>query len=111
MAAASEPRARPRARVLIVDDHPVVREGLTAQFAAQGGLEVCGEADDVAEAVALYGKTKPDVTVVDISLKSGHGLDLIKRLRARDTAARIVVWSMYPETLYAERALRAGAMG
>jgi DNA-binding NarL/FixJ family response regulator len=99
------------AKVLVVDDHPVVREGLAAQVALQHDLEVCGEAEDLADALALFEKAAPDVVIVDISLKTGNGIDLIKRLRARDANVRIVVWSMYPESLYAERALRAGAMG
>ncbi|MFO0927610.1 MAG: response regulator transcription factor [Gemmataceae bacterium] len=94
-----------------MDDHPVVREGLTAQLTAQPDLLVCGEASDVAEALALYDSEQPDITVVDISLTTGNGIDLIKRLKTRDPAARVVVWSMYPESLYAERALRAGALG
>jgi DNA-binding NarL/FixJ family response regulator len=99
------------ARILIVDDHPVVREGLSVQLLGQPGLEVCGEAEDVAGALALLETARPDVAVVDISLKTGNGIDLIKRIRARDDAVRILVWSMHPEALHAERALRAGAMG
>jgi DNA-binding NarL/FixJ family response regulator len=98
------------ARVLIVDDHPVVREGLAAKLSTQPDLEVCGEAEDVAGALALVESARPDVYVVDISLKSGDGIDLIKRLKARDELARVVVWSMHQENLYAERALRAGAL-
>jgi DNA-binding NarL/FixJ family response regulator len=105
------PRSAANAKVLIVDDHPVVRDGLVAQIAAQQDLEVCGEAEDVADALAVYDRTRPDIAVIDISLKSGNGLELVKRLRLRDDALRIVVWSMYPERLYAERALHAGAMG
>src|SRR5262245_22388998 len=99
------------ARVFIVDDHPVVRDGLAAQVALHSDLEMCGEAADAAEALALLGRARADVAVIDVALKTGNGIDLIKRLRARDDAVRIVVWSMYPEGVYAERALRAGAMG
>jgi DNA-binding NarL/FixJ family response regulator len=98
-------------KVLIVDDHPVVREGLAMQLATQPDLEVCGEAEDVAGALALLGAAQPDVAIVDISLKAGNGLDLIRRIKERQEAVRILVWSMYPESLYAERALRAGAHG
>jgi DNA-binding NarL/FixJ family response regulator len=98
------------ARVFIVDDHPVVREGLMAKLSAQSDLEVCGEAEDVAGALARAESARPDVYVVDISLKQGDGIDLIKRIRARDASARVVVWSMHQESLYAERALRAGAL-
>jgi DNA-binding NarL/FixJ family response regulator len=104
------PVAKP-ARVFIVDDHPLVREGLTALFAGQPDLEVCGEADDLAPALDLVKAKKPDVVVVDVSLKSGSGIDLIKQLKARDADCKILVSSMYDESLYAERALRAGAMG
>jgi DNA-binding NarL/FixJ family response regulator len=109
--AATESGGAAAARVLIVDDHPVVREGLAAQIALQPDLEVCGEAEGVTDALALVETVRADVAVIDISLKSGDGIDLIKRLRARDPALRLVVWSMYPESLYAERALRAGALG
>jgi DNA-binding NarL/FixJ family response regulator len=98
-------------RVLIVDDHPVVREGLAAQILAQPDLEVCGEAEDAAGALALVETAHPHVAVIDICLKTGNGIDLIKRIAARHGSVRTLVWSMYPESLYAERALRAGAMG
>src|SRR5262245_3564639 len=101
----------PVARVLIVDDHPVVREGLAAQIAIQPDLEVCGAAEGIADALALVGKARPDLAVIDISLKDGDGIDLIKRIKARCESVRIVVWSMYADHLYAERALRAGALG
>ena len=97
--------------VLIVDDHPVVREGLALHIGAQADMRVCGEAEDVTDALQLLDNCKPDVAVIDISLKTGNGLDLIKRVRGRNEHIRIVVWSMYPENLYAERALRAGALG
>jgi len=103
--------AKPKALVLIVDDHPVVRDGLAAQLATVDDLEVCGAAEDVASALALIESRRPDVAIIDISLKSGNGIDLIKRIRAHNTTVRLLVWSMYPETLYAERALRAGAQG
>src|SRR5205823_5040034 len=74
-------------------------------------LEVCGETEDMADALRLILERKPDIAVVDISLKTGDGLDLIKRIRARQEAVRILVWSMHSETVYAERALAAGAQG
>ncbi len=103
--------SKPAARVLIVDDHPAVREALAIRITAQPDLEVCGEAADVAEALRLATATEPNVAVIDIGLKAGDGIDLIKRLKARDDQFRAIVWSMYSEDLYAERALRAGAMG
>src|SRR6056297_4362532 len=98
-------------RVLIVDDHPAVREGLAVRISSQPDLEVCGEAADVLEAVKLADSQRPDVAVVDIQLKTGNGLDVIKRIRLHDPSIRILVWSVYPDKLYAERALKAGALG
>jgi DNA-binding NarL/FixJ family response regulator len=100
-----------RAKVLIVDDHPAVREGLALRIEGQPDLEVCGQASDVPEALRAVPATCPDVAVVDISLKAGNGLDLIKRLKTHPHPVRILVWSMHGENLYAERALRAGAQG
>jgi DNA-binding NarL/FixJ family response regulator len=102
---------RTRSRVLIVDDHPAVREALALRIGRQSDLEVCGEAADMTEALQLAARTRPDVAVVDISLKSGSGLDLIKRLKDRNGDIRVLVWSMHSESLYARRALQAGALG
>ena len=99
------------ARVLIVDDHPAVREALAIRISTESGLKVCGEAADVPEALRLVEATDPDVAVIDIALKTGDGIDLIRRIKSRDQRIRMLVWSMYGENLYAERALRAGAMG
>jgi DNA-binding NarL/FixJ family response regulator len=103
--------AKTRARVLIVDDHPAVREALAIRIAQTPDLEVCAQAADMAEALRLVDQLKPDIAVVDISLKAGDGIDLIKRVRTRNENIRTLVWSMYGEDLYAERALRAGADG
>jgi DNA-binding NarL/FixJ family response regulator len=100
-----------RAKVLIVDDHPAVREGLAVRIATRPNLEVCGEAATPAEAMRLVEKVRPDVILVDIQLKDGDGLELVERIRAHDKWIRILVWSMYPDSLYAHRALNAGAMG
>ncbi len=107
----SETKVKPRARVLIVDDHPAVREALASRIGRQPDLEVCGEAADISEALHLLAATQPDVAVVDISLKAGNGIDLIKRIKDRNAQVRILVWSMHSESLFAERALRAGALG
>jgi DNA-binding NarL/FixJ family response regulator len=107
----SRKKTKPRARVLIVDDHPAVREALALRIGRQPDLEVCGEAADTSEALRLIADAEPDVAVVDITLKTGNGIDLIKRIKDRNSDVRILVWSMHSESLYAERALRAGALG
>jgi DNA-binding NarL/FixJ family response regulator len=100
-----------RARVLIVDDHPAVREALAMLIGRQADLEVCGEAADLSEALRLVADSQPDVAVIDISLKTGCGIDLIKRIKDHNNTLRMLVWSTHSESLYAERALRAGALG
>jgi DNA-binding NarL/FixJ family response regulator len=98
-------------RVVIVDDHPVVRMGLKQMLEGESDFEVCGEADGAAEALSVVAAASPDLVVVDISLKSGSGLDLVKQLAAKDRSIKVLVWSMHDESLFAERALRAGARG
>ena len=98
-------------RILIVDDHPLVRRGLTELIAEEAGLRVCGDAEGTAEALALVKETHPDLVVVDLSLKSGHGLQLLEQIRAYDDRIKLLVSSMHDESVYAERALRAGASG
>jgi DNA-binding NarL/FixJ family response regulator len=104
-------KKKKRARVLIVDDHPAVREALALRINRQPDLEVCGEAADTGDALHLVAEILPDAAVVDISLKTGNGIELIKRIKGRNERVRILVWSMHNESLYAERALRAGALG
>ncbi len=99
------------AKVLIVDDHPAVREALMLRISRQKDLRVCGQAADLPTALCLVRQTRPDVAVIDIALANSNGIDLIKRIKARDKSVRMLVWSMYNESLYAERALRAGALG
>lgn len=99
------------ARVLIVDDHPAVREALILRISRHADLQVCGEASELEEALRLVAERQPDVAVIDIGLKTANGLDLIKRLKARNESVRVLVWSMYQESLYAERVLQAGAFG
>lgn len=98
-------------RILIVDDHPIVRRGLRELVADEPDLEVCGEAEDVSQAIEQLETARPDVVVVDLTLKSGHGLELIQEIRARNDRIKMLVSSMHDETLFAERALRAGAAG
>ena len=100
-----------RIRVLIVDDHPLVRQGLAFLLAAHDEYEVCGEAETECEAIAIADETNPDLLIADISLKTGNGIDLIKQIKERQPKLKILVISAFQESLYAERALRAGAMG
>ena len=104
-------RDYPNCRVLVVDDHPAAREGLSWRIAQEPGMVVCGEAAGVQEALKQVQSLQPDVAVVDITLKDGNGIDLIKRIKAGSPTVRVLAWSMHPESLYAERALRAGALG
>lgn len=106
----SKPLA-PKSRVFIVDDHPLVRQGLTNLINGQDNLIVCGEATDSAQAINGIGKVRPDVALIDISLKNQSGLELVKQLAAQFPRVVLVVLSMHDEALYAERALRAGARG
>lgn len=107
----SRDRQTRRYRILIVDDHPIVRRGLRELMAGEPDLEVCGEADDAPAALRQIEATRPDVAVIDLSLKTGHGIELIRDIKLRDERIRMLVSSMHDESLFAERALRAGAMG
>ena len=99
------------ARILIVDDHSMVREGLRLRISAFPDLEVCGEATTEDEAILMVKETSPHLVIVDISLKSGHGIELIKRIKSTFPSIKMLVSSGFQESLYAERALRAGALG
>ena len=98
-------------RVLLVDDHPILRKGLAELINQEADLTVCGEAEEAPKAFEAVGVLNPDVAVVDISLKGGNGLELIKNIKARYPDLPLLVLSMHDETLYAERALRAGSLG
>jgi DNA-binding NarL/FixJ family response regulator len=100
-----------KSRILIVDDHPLVREGLRQMIDRNPDLVVCGEAPDAAEALKAVAELKPDLVLVDISLGGTNGIDLIKSLKSKYDDLPVMVVSMHDESLYAERALRAGAMG
>jgi DNA-binding NarL/FixJ family response regulator len=102
---------RTPSKILIVDDHPLVREGLAARIERQPDMELCGECDEVDDALRLVKTAHPNLVIIDISLKSGHGIDLIKQIHARDAKVKMLILSAYDESLYAERALRAGALG
>lgn len=98
-------------RILLVDDHAIVREGFAELINSRFDLEVCGQAGSAAEAIAAVVRLKPGMVVVDLSLQGGSGLDLIKNLKALQPHLPMLVLSMHDEALYAERALRAGALG
>jgi len=100
-----------KSRIFIVDDHPLVREGLTNLINGQDDLIVCGEAKDSAQAIDEFMKATPDVALIDISLANESGLELVKQLARRFPQVALIILSMHDETLYAERALRAGARG
>jgi DNA-binding NarL/FixJ family response regulator len=100
-----------KARVFLVDDHPLVREHLTGLIQREPDLEVCGEAADAPSTLALISPRAPDLVILDISLKRSNGLELIKSLKELWPNLPVLVLSMHDEMLYAERSLRAGAMG
>src|SRR5262245_33295751 len=99
------------ARILIVDDHPVMREGLQELIAQQPDLHVCGQADSIANALHEVEHSRPDVVVLDLTLGTEDGVDLIRRLRQIAADIRILVLSMHDELLYAERLLSLGVHG
>src|SRR2546428_9948121 len=98
-------------RIVIVDDHPLFRKGLEQLIHSDGGFMVCGEAGDAAEAMEVIRKLHPDLAIVDLSLPGANGIELIKNIRAEFPRLSILVLSMHDESLYAVRALRAGADG
>jgi DNA-binding NarL/FixJ family response regulator len=100
-----------RINILLVDDHPLVREWLTNLIRQQPDFEVCGETGSAPEALQLIESKRPDIAIVDISLANGSGIELIKNIRAGHPGVAALVLSMHDELLYAERALRAGAGG
>lgn len=100
-----------KTKIFLVDDHPLVREWLTHLIHQQPDLVVCGEAEDAPHALQAISATGPAVAIVDITLKSGSGIELIKNLKLTQPGLAIIVLSMHDERLYAERALRAGARG
>ncbi len=100
-----------RKKILVVDDHAVLREGLTAQINREPGLIVCGQAENAREAVAAVEKLEPDLVLADITLPGRNGLELIRDLRALRPGLPVLVLSMHDASLFAERVLRAGGRG
>jgi DNA-binding NarL/FixJ family response regulator len=107
----AQPNKPTRRRVFLVDDHPLVREWLASMIALEPDLEVCGQADDAAAALAMVPQVRPELMVVDLSLPRGSGLDLLKNMRAQFPGVWLLVLSMHDEVSVAERAFRAGAHG
>ena len=100
-----------KTRVFVVDDHPIVRQGLSQLINREPDLMVCGEAEDARTALDAIMPSKPDILIVDVSLEGPDGIDLLKTIRSRDAKLPVLMLSMHDESLYAERALRAGANG
>ncbi len=111
MSTEAKAAAAPRISVCVIDDHPLVREGLVSMINREPDLQVAGEAEGVATGLAIVATKLPDVVITDLSLKDGNGLTMIRELRALYPALGILVVSMHEEPYYAERALRAGARG
>lgn len=97
--------------VLVVDDHPVVREGLSARINREADFTVCGTAEDGPEMMKAIARLNPDIVIMDLGLPRGHGLELMQDIQAQYPRLPVIVFSMHEESLYAERALRAGARG
>lgn len=98
-------------RILMVEDHPIFRKGVIQLINQEADLEVCGEAETAAEAMSAIERKRPDLVLVDITLKGTNGIELIKNIKVSFPDLPILVLSMHEEALYAERAMRAGAMG
>lgn len=103
--------AAKKCRVLLVDDHPIVRQGLALLIDREPDLSVCGEADGAHSAFRAITTLRPDVVVLDISLSGPDGLDVLKEIRMKTASLPVLILSMHDESIYAERAMRAGANG
>ena len=99
------------AKILVVDDHPLMREGIVTQISDEQDLEVCGEAEDVGDAMDLVKSTQPDLAIIDISLKTGDGLDLVADIKKRCPHVKMLILSAHQESLYAERSLAPAPWG
>ena len=104
-------KAKQTKRILVVDDHPLFRSGLAGFLNQQPDLEVCGQADSAPLALEQMRKQRPDLAIIDVSLKGTNGIELVKLMKAEQPKLMILILSMHDETLYALRALKAGALG
>jgi DNA-binding NarL/FixJ family response regulator len=114
MARKRDPQALAEAKkvtILLVDDHPIVRQGMARLIDQEGDMNVCGEAEDADQALEQVRKLNPDVAIIDVSLKESNGLELVKQIKSEFEDMPMLVLSMHDEAMYAPRALRAGAMG
>jgi DNA-binding NarL/FixJ family response regulator len=107
----SQNQTATKKRILVVDDHPIVRQGLALLINREPDLVVCGEAEEATGAMHVLASARPDVLIVDISLNGPDGLDLLKNIRTSHPTLPVLILSMHDESIYAERALRAGANG
>jgi len=98
-------------RILLIDDHPIMRHGLAQLLRMEEGLEICGEAGSAREGIEVIPKVLPDLVILDLTLPDKHGLELLKDIQSLHPGLRCLVLSMHDEALYAERAMRAGARG
>jgi DNA-binding NarL/FixJ family response regulator len=105
------PASSAKKRIFVVDDHAIVRQGLSLLINQEPDLIVCGSAKDACSALESIASLQPDLLILDISLEGPDGLDLLKSVRSRDAAVPVLILSMHDESLYAERVLRAGAQG
>ncbi|MFN0079063.1 MAG: response regulator [Prosthecobacter sp.] len=107
----AETKTNKGCKVLLVEDHPMFREHLGQLINRDLGMSVCGEADNIRDAMRLIHEKQPDIAIVDITLRGSSGLELLKDIKAQGLPLNVLVLSMHDEELYAERALRAGAKG
>ncbi len=105
------PSGTEKKKVLLVEDHPMFRERLAVLISSEPNMVVCGETDNIQDAITIAKETHPDIAIVDIALDGSSGLELIKEIKAQGLETPVLVLSMHTESLYAERAIRAGAKG
>jgi DNA-binding NarL/FixJ family response regulator len=107
----SNPTSGQPIRVLVVDDHPIVRDGIAATVRSQKDMDLCGEAEGAEQAISMFSALRPDVVLMDLRLPDGSGIEAITRIRKQFSAARIIILTTYQGEVQAVRAIRAGAMG